>query len=100
MKPAQAKKILGCSYTTLHNYVKQGKLKLAKNNLSDKHQEYDDASVYDLSTKIHGSRNMNNMVVIYRDNERFELKLNKMIIDKIIDVISYELKKENAFDEA
>lgn len=99
MKPAQAKKILGCSYTTLHNYVKQGKLKLATNNISNKHQEYDDASVYELSTKMHGSRNMNNIVVIYRENDRFEFKLNKMIVDKIIDVISYELKRENMFDE-
>ena len=34
MKASLAKKILGCSYTTLHNYVKSGKLKTADNPLS------------------------------------------------------------------
>ena len=99
MKAAQAKKILNCSYTTLHNYVKQGKLKLVSDSISKKQQEYDDASVYELSTKMHGSQNMNNVVVIYRNNERLEFKLNKMIVDKIADLIVFELKRENFMDD-
>ena len=73
MKAKYAKELLQCSYTTLHNYVKQGKLRLAENPISSKQQEYDDLSVYDLADKIKGSRKppMTNDIIISTPNEKF-----------------------------
>lgn len=56
MRPKYAKQILGCTYSTLHNYVKRGKLKLAENPTTTKQQEYDDMSVYELAETLKGRK--------------------------------------------
>ena len=43
MKPKEVLKLLNCSYTTLNNYVKKGKLKYSES--SGKRHDYDDSSV-------------------------------------------------------
>ena len=52
MRAREAKRILKCSYTTLHNYVKQGKLKAI--DVGKKYAQYDDDSVQQLATSIYG----------------------------------------------
>ena len=97
MKAAMAKELLGCTYTTLHNYVKSGKLKLDENAMS-KQQEYDDESVYELMDKMKGKKTFHNAVVLFLNNHRYEFTLDKVIINKILDLINFELKRESLYD--
>ena len=41
MRAKTARELLGCTYTSLHNYVKRGQLKLDESKMT-KQQEYDD----------------------------------------------------------
>ena len=97
MKAKIAKELLGCTYTTLHNYVKNGKLKLDENALS-KQQEYDDKSVYQLMDKIKGQKTFHNKVILFVNNHIYEFNLDRIIINKILDLINFELKRESLYD--
>lgn len=83
MKPAKAKELLNCSYTTLHNYVKSGKILLAA-GISGKQQNYDDASVYALceSRQVHE----NTVSVVYK-GKRYDFRLPDEDIIKILNYI-------------
>ena len=98
MKAKMAKELLGCTYTTLHNYVKNGKLKLAENS-SLKQQEYDDRSVYGLMDNINGKKTFHNRMILFLSNKRYEFVLDKAILNKVLDVINFELKRERLYDE-
>ena len=99
MKAAQAKALLDCSYTSLHNYVKRGLLKEAENPTSSKQQEYDDESVYALQDKLSGKKTMHNVVVIWMNNKRYEFKVDKIIINKVLDLLNFEMKRESLHNE-
>ena len=93
MKPKEAKKLLNCSYTTLHNYVKSGKIKCVKTDY--KQQIYDDQSVLKLYDEINAINiKLNNTIHIFINNNKYEFNLNKNIIEKIFDVISKELSED------
>lgn len=98
MKAKMAKELLGCTYTSLHNYVNRGWLKLDENRLT-KQQEYDDQSVYDLMDKLNGKKMLHNKVLLFMNNKKYEFILDKVIINKILDLINFELKRESLFDE-
>lgn len=98
MKAKMAKELLGCTYTTLHNYVKSGKLKLDENAMS-KQQEYDDESVYALVDKAYGGKTLHNEIVLFLNNKRYQFKLDRVIINKILDLINFELKREGLYDK-
>lgn len=56
MKVKDAKRILNCSYTTLHNYVKSGKLKATRNPINN-FLIFDDDSTIQLASKMKTSEN-------------------------------------------
>lgn len=98
MKAKIARELLDCTYTTLHNYVKSGKLKLEENAMS-KQQEYDDESVYQLMDKMKGKKTFHNKVMLFLNNHRYEFVLDRVIINKILDLINFELKRESLYDD-
>ena len=98
MKAKIAKELLRCTYTSLHNYVKRGWLNLDKNSKS-KQQEYDDNSVYDLMDKLNGKRVMHNKVILFLNNQKYEFQLDRIITNKILDLINFELKRETLYDQ-
>lgn len=91
MKPKEVKKLLNCSYTTLHNYVKEGKLKLLEHN--GKYHEYDKESVMALYDKFH-SKLINNSIQLFIDNEKHEFKLNKSLLIKVLNLINNEIIRQ------
>lgn len=100
MKASLAKKILGCSYTTLHNYVKSGKLKTADNPLSQKQTEYDEISVYQLHKQLFGHEYssealQSNRVSIYvnADGSRHEFFPDDVTTQQIL---AFLQEKQNA----
>ena len=98
MKAKMAKELLGCTYTTLHNYVKSGKLKLCESPMT-KQQEYDDTSVYALVDKVYGGKTLHNEIVLFLNNKRYQFKLDRIIVNKILDLINFELKREGLYDK-
>lgn len=86
MRPAEAKKILQCSYTTLHNYVKTGKLKLIQT--TSKQHNYDDQSVYQLANSLH---NNTNRLSLFLNGNTIILELTPDIFSRIISCLQHEL---------
>ena len=95
MRAREAKKLLKCSYTTLHNYVKQGKLKAL--DVGNKHTYYDDDSVQQLATSIYGDIEPKFKVTVTKFGNISTFVLDERIVNKIIDFIAFELKN-NAVD--
>lgn len=73
MKASEARKILNCSYSSLHNYIQNGKLKVVKEG--NKHPDYINESVYELAEKINGYRKNAETISIYMSNRKYEFKL-------------------------
>ena len=94
MKPKDARKLLNCSYTTLHNYVKSGKIKLS--NIPGKQQDYDEESVVNLYNRRLNTEKINNTVHIFLNNQKYEFKANYDLIKKIFTLISDECTMDNS----
>ena len=90
MRAREAKRILRCSYTTLHNYVKQGKLKAV--DVGKKYAQYDDDSVQQLATSIYGDVEPKFKVTITKFGNISTFVLDERIVNKILDFITFELK--------
>ena len=90
MRAREAKRILKCSYTTLHNYVKQGKLKAV--DVGKKYAQYDDDSVQQLATSIYGDIEPKFKVTITKFGNTSTFVLDERIVNKILDFITFELK--------
>ena len=91
MKPAQARSLLNCSYTTLRNYEKAGKLKLSPK--SGKTRDYDDLSVYELYDQIIGRKKCQNTIIIIRDSKKEEFVLDEDTISQTLDFINMKIKQ-------
>ena len=68
MKTKDAMKILGCSRATVHNWLKQGHLRLAR-TLPNGYREIDDASVYEAAGRVYGPSGRENMVIVFKKGE-------------------------------
>lgn len=90
MRAREAKRILKCSYTTLHNYVKQGKLKVI--DVEKKYAQYDDDSVQQLATSIYGDVEPKFKVAITKFGNTAIFTLDERIVNKILDFITFEIK--------
>lgn len=93
MKAREVRKLLGCSYTTLHNYVKTGKLQLVQH--AGKQQEYDEASVmrlYNTSKKYR--EHAQNHIHIFTKNKKYVFQLTEMSIKRILDSLQAEIAAE------
>lgn len=99
MNAKTAKELLGCTYATLYNYVKSGKLKAEFSGPAKKKYAYDDQSVYTMMDRLHGKKTMHNKVVLFLSNKKYEFQLDKAIVDKVLDLINFELKRESLYDE-
>lgn len=95
MRAREAKRILKCSYTTLHNYLKQGKLKAL--NVGNKVVQYDDDSVHQLATSLFGDIEPKFKVAVTKHGNTATFVLDERIVNKILDYITFELKN-NAID--
>lgn len=91
MKSAHVKQLLGCTYTTLHNYVKQGKLKLTSS--SGKQSDYDDESVYALYDALAGKRKFNNMIAVFCNGKKYEFTLDDITIAQTLDFLNNKIKE-------
>lgn len=95
MKAKEVKRILKCSYTTLHNYLKQGKLKAL--DVGNKNVQYDDDSVQQLATSIFGDIEPKFKVTVTKFGNTSTFILDERIVNKILDYITFEIKN-NAVD--
>ena len=95
MRAREAKRILKCSYTTLHNYLKQGKLKAL--NVGNKNVQYDDDSVQQLATSIFGDVEPKFKVTVTKFGNTSTFILDERIVNRILDYIAFEIKN-NAVD--
>ena len=93
MKAKDAMKLLGCTNATLRNYVNKGILQVI-DDPNRKYKDYDDDSVFQLLKRNKGNSKNNNTVILFKDNQKFEFVLNELIVNKIIDLISFELKRD------
>ena len=93
MRAREAKRLLKCSYTTLHNYLKQGKLKAL--DVGNKVVQYDDDSVQQLATSLFGDIEPKFKVVITKHGNTSTFVLDERIVNKILDYITFELKNNN-----
>lgn len=93
MRARDAIKLLKCSYTTLHNYVKQGKIQTI--NVGNKIRQYDDDSVKQLATSLYGDIEPKFKVEITKYGNKSTFILDESIVNKIFDYIVYELKNNN-----
>ena len=92
MRAREAKKLLRCSYTTLHNYLKQGKIKAL--NVGNKVVQYDDESVQKMATTLFGETEPKFKVTIKKFNNISTYELDERIVNRIIDYIAFELKND------
>lgn len=92
MRAREAKKLLRCSYTTLHNYLKQGKLKAL--NVGNKVVQYDDDSVQKLATSMFGDVEPKFKVTVTKYGNTSTFVLDERIVNKILDYITFELKND------
>lgn len=46
-----------------------------------------------------GKSKNNNTVILFKDNQKFEFALNELIVNKIIDLIAFELKRDALVNE-
>lgn len=83
----------------MYNYVKSGKLKAEFSSSAKKKYVYDDQSVYAMMDKLHGKKTMHNKVVLFLSNKKYEFQLDKVIVEKVLDLINFELKCESLYDE-
>lgn len=94
MKPKEVLKLLNCSYTTLNNYVKKGKLKYSES--SSKRHDYDDSSVYELYDSMCGRKKLNNRIDVFIHNNKYEFNVPENIISDVLEFIVKKIKeKEN-----
>ncbi len=77
MTPGQAKKLLKCSYTTLHNYVDRNIIKAKRHPVSNQ-LILNDSDVLKLAKKIDGT----NMVLL-ENNDAHSYKLSKKQLDDL-----------------
>lgn len=96
MRAREAKRILKCSYTTLHNYLKQGKLKSI--NVGNKTVQYDDDSVQQLATSIFGDIEPKFKVTVTKYGNTSTFVLDERIVNRILDYIVFELKHNDVED--
>ena len=83
MKPKEAKELLDCSYTTLHNYVRQNKLK-ANKNPTNGFLEFDDDSVFELSK--YRLKNRGNRIVVIMNGKIFTYNVSDR---KLLETIQF-----------
>ena len=93
MRAREAKRILKCSYTTLYNYLKQGKLKAL--DVGNKVVQYDDDSVHKLATSLHGDIEPQFTVVVTKNGNKSTFCLDERLVDKILDFITFNIKTNN-----
>ena len=88
MKTKDAMKILGCSRATVHNWLKQGHLRLAR-TLPNGYREIDDASVYEAAGRVYGPSGRENMVIVFKkDGTREIFAPADAVLEKIIEFLS------------
>ena len=92
MRAREAKRILRCSYTTLHNYVKKGKLKAL--DVGNQIAQYDDDSVHQLATSLFGDLEPKFKVTVTKYGNTSTFILDEIIVNKILDYITFELKND------
>lgn len=68
MKTKDAMKILGCSRATVHNWLKQGHLRLAR-TLPNGYREIDDASVYEATGRVYGPSTSESRIIVFKKGE-------------------------------
>lgn len=90
MKPKEVRKLLNCSYTSLNNWIKSGKLKYSA--ISGKRHDYDDESVYQLYDEICGRRKLNDRIDIFLKNQKYEFVLDREMINDVLDFINEKMK--------
>ena len=96
MRAREAKRLLKCSYTTLHNYLKQGKIKAL--NVGNKVTQYDDDSVQQLATSLFGDIEPKFKVTVTKFGNTSTFVLDEHIVNKILDYIVFEIKNNNIED--
>ena len=88
MKTKDAMKILGCSRATVHNWLKQGHLRLAR-TLPNGYREIDDASVYEAAERVYGPSGQENKIVVFRKNETPEIFTpDNATVEKVLEFLS------------
>ena len=92
MRAREAKRILKCSYTTLHNYVKTGKIKPL--DVGNQISQYDDDSVHQLATSLFGDLEPKFKVTVTKYGNTSTFVLDERIVNKILDYINFELKND------
>lgn len=90
MKAREAKRLLKCSYTTLHNYVKSGRIKVL--DVGKKHTQYDDDSVQQLATSIFGDIEPKFKVTVTKLGNTSTFILDEHIVNNILDYILVKIK--------
>ena len=93
MRAKEAKRLLRCSYTTLHNYVKQGRIKTL--DVGNKQLQYDDDSVQQLATSIFGDIEPKFKVAITKYGNTSTFVLDEHVVNKILDYIVFEIKNND-----
>lgn len=85
MKAKEVTRLLNCTHTTLHNYVKSGQLKLNK-ILPNGYYDYNKKSVLALMSKLY-SKDTSNCVIIITNGNKFTFEVEKDTINKILEII-------------
>lgn len=88
MKTKDAMKILGCSRATVHNWLKQGHLRLAR-TLPNGYREIDDASVYEAAGRVYGPSGRENRIIVFKKGETPRIfSPSDSITEKVLEFLS------------
>lgn len=49
--------------------------------------------------KLNGKRVMHNKVILFLNNKKYEFQLDRVLTNKVLDLINFELKRETLYDE-
>ena len=89
MRVKEAMKVLKCSRMTVHNYIKQGKLKVAR-ILPNGYRILDDMSVYGLVASSFFCDKRSSCIFIKKSaGKTASFETNDVIAQKIIDFMSF-----------
>lgn len=98
MQTKYAMQLLGCSSTTVKNYIHSGKLKIRK-VLPNGRYDIDDESVYELAGKMAmtGKKKVNYLLTLDSAGNKHEFFVDELMLQQVIAYVEEKLRMQKEF---
>lgn len=100
MQTKFAMQLLGCSSTTVKNYIHSGKLKILK-VLPNGRYDIDDESVYELAGKMStkSKKHVNYLLTLDDAGNMYEFFVDEITLQQVITYVEEKLRMQKTFND-